>query len=317
MKNILKISFLFSLLLVSFNSCDSSEGENEGKFNASPETGWVQFQTSQLSIDLGGYDVSVPAGIPVEVNVPIVTNDLTISYSFVSVSGANPNTVFSNTGNLLSPGGTSSTFGTTYPEIQLDMAEVAAANIIETMVFDVVLNGTDNAGIAIGISGAEETRPTTIRVTICPEIEVAIAGLLTNDNFFVGDYNLTVTSGGSLFGGDVFADQTVTLTADAGAAFNRSFEVAYAPGGATNVITIGFNINSDGQIVVENDISTNIACAAGEDLTIGGDSANIFTLDACTVAESESVTLNMLDFFNSSGGCGVGDITLTVVLTKI
>ncbi|REE08126.1 hypothetical protein DFQ09_109192 [Winogradskyella pacifica] len=315
MKNIFKISFLFSLLLVSFNSCDSSEGENEGKFNESPESGWVQFQTSQLSIDLGGYDVSVPAGIPVEVNVPIVANDLTISYSFVPVSGANPNTVFSNTGNLLSPGGTSSNFDTTFPEIQLNIAEVTAANITETMVFDVVLNGTDNSGIAIGISGTEETRPTTIRVTICPEIEVAIAGLLANDDFFVGDYNLTVTSGDSLFGGDVFADQTVTVTADAGAAFNRSFDVAYAPGG--NIVSIGFNINSDGQIVVQNDISTGIACAAGEDLTIGGDSANIFTLDACTVAESESVTLNMLDFFGGSGGCGVENIELTVVLTKI
>jgi hypothetical protein len=317
MKNIFKISFLFSLLLVSFNSCDSSEGENEGKFNASPETGWVQFQTSQLSIDLGGYDVNLPAGIPVEVNVPIVTEDLTISYSFVSISGANPNTVFSNTGNLLSPGGTSSTFDTTFPEIQLNIAEVATANITETMVFDVVLDGTDNSGIAIGISGSEETRPTTIRVTICPEIEVAVAGLLTNDDFFVGDYNLTVTSGDSLFGGDVFADQTITLTADAVGAFNRSFDVAYEPGGSTNVITIGFNINPNGEIVIENDISSNIACAAGENLTVGGDSANIFTLDACTVAESEGLTLNMLDFFGSSGGCGVGDIPLTVVLTKI
>lgn len=300
---------------LTLNSCDNSEGENEGKFDANNESGWVQFQTNAIQISLGTYDFDNLLKIPVEVNVPVVLNDLEISYTMESVSGANPNTVFSNSGLLVNPAGTSSHFDLNFPEIEFNITEALNANITETMVFDVVLDATDNSNVSIGINGTEVTRPTTYRVTICPILDTAMAPLLASSDFFIGDYNLTVTSGGSLFGGDVFADQVITLSEGANGSLSREFTVAYEPGGSTNDMTVSFSFETNGQITVDDGLSTNIGCNSL--LLLGGDSTNIFTFDSCTVSSTDTLTLNMLDFQGGSGGCGVGDITLTVVLTKV
>ncbi|MDG5490046.1 hypothetical protein [Psychroserpens sp. SPM9] len=323
MKNLYKILF-FSLTLLIAYSCDNSEGENEGKFDDNPRTGWVQFVTSGQpgSISIDTYDTSNLLEVPVFINVPISESELLISYDLVAVSGPNPSTVFSNDGVLVNPANNSTHFffsdleggvldvangGTKdpltfneFPRIQFDIAE--AANISETMVFDIVMTATDRDGVTVGVQGSD--RPTAYRIQICPTLDAST-------NNFVGDYNLTVTSGNSLFGGPVFADQVVTINEGDNGPFSRQFDVAYEPGGSDNTMTVTFGF-SNGQVIIDSGLSTNIGCTTL--LTLGGDSSSILP-QPCD--DSESLTLNMLDFEGGSGGCGVADVPLVVVLTKV
>jgi len=310
MKNILKIILIFSFAIITFNSCDNDKGVNDGKFDANEESGWVQFQSNESQIWLDAYNFDEVFEIPVEVNVPVVKDNLTINYSLVGVSGVDPNTVFSNNGSIVSPAGFSSNFDLFFPSISFDISE--ALNITETLIFDVVLESTNKSTVQVGISGSEDTRPTTYRVSICPIV-------LSRSDFVTGDFNLTVTSGSSLFGGDVFADQVVSIQEGNNGANSREFDVVYEPGGPANSITITFSIDtSNGQVNIGDGISTNIACEVGELLLIGGDATNIFSFNPCTVLVTDTtLMLNMLDFQGGSGGCGVGDVPLTVVLTKV
>ena len=324
MKHLYKIMVFSFALLLTVYSCDDSEGENEGKFNDDPTTGWVQFVTSGASRDIviDTYNTDNLFEVPVFVNVPVSSSELRINYDLVSVSGPNPNTVFSNNGVLVNPAGSSTHFFFSdlesgnldvanggakdpltieaFPKIQFDIAQ--AANITEAMVFDVVLTSTDKPQVTAGVDGS--SRPVSYRIRICPTLNASSGN-------FIGDYNLTVTSGDSLFGGPVFADQTVTISEGANGAFSRQFDVAYLPGGPTNIMTVTFSF-SNGQVMIDNGLSTNIGCASL--LLLGGDPSNIIP-QPC--GDTESLTLNMLDFQGGSGGCGVSDIPLVVVLTKV
>jgi len=324
MKHIFKITFFSLLVLLTAYSCDNSEGDNEGKFNDDPTTGWVQFITDGAagSIAIDNYDTSNLFEVPVFINIPVSTSELAINYDLVAVTGPDPNTIFSNNGVLINPANNSTHFffsdleagaldvangGTkdpltidAFPKIQFDIAQ--AANISEAMVFDVVLTSTDNDGVTAGIEGS--TRPTAYRIQICPTLDASTSN-------FIGDFSLTVTSGDSLFGGPVFADQTVAITEGDNGAFSRQFNVVYEPGGPTNEMTVTFGF-VNGQIIIDDGLSTNIGCA--NLLTLGGDASNILS-QPCD--DSENLTLNMLDFQGGSGGCGVGDIPLVVVLTKL
>ncbi|MEH6535301.1 MAG: hypothetical protein V7719_02835 [Psychroserpens sp.] len=324
MKNLYKSIFLSLTLLLTVYSCDNSEGDNEGKFNDDPATGWVQFVTAgeSTNIIIDNYDTSNLLEVPVFINIPVSTSELAISYDLVTVSGADPNTIFSNSGVLINPANSSTHFffsdleagaldiangGTKdpltfseFPRIQFDIA--LAANISETMIFDIVMTSTDRDGVTVGVEGSP--RPTAYRIQICPSLNASTGN-------FVGDYSLTVTSGDSLFGGPVFADQTVTLDEGANGAFSRQFDVVYEPGGPANLMTVTFSF-SNGQIIVDDGLSTNIGCATL--LLLGGDADNILS-QPCD--DSEGITLNMLDFQGGSGGCGVADIPLVVVLTKL
>lgn len=325
MKNLFKTAFFSLILVLTVNSCDNSEGDNEGKFNDDPTSGWVQFVTTQPAvISIDAYDASNLFEVPVFINIPISESELAINYDLVSVSGANPNTVFSNNGVLVNPANNSTHFffsdleagaldvangGTKdpltfneFPRIQFDIAE--AANITEAMIFDVVMTSTDRGGVNVGVDGSD--RPISYRIQICPTLDAST-------NNFIGDYSLTVTSGNSLFGGPVFADQTVAMSEGANGSSSRQFTVAYEPGGPTNLVTVTFGF-VNGQTVIDSGISTNIGCAAGNTLLIGGDFNSILS-QPCD--DSESLTLNMLDFENGSGGCGVSNIPLVVVLTKL
>ncbi|WP_298754977.1 hypothetical protein [uncultured Psychroserpens sp.] len=324
MKNLFKITFFSLTLLLTVYSCDDSEGENEGKFNDDPTTGWVQFVTDGFSrnIAIDSYNTDNLFEVPVFVNVPISTDELRINYDLVSVSGPDPSTVFSNNGVLVNPAGSSTHFFFSdlesgnldvanggskdpltieaFPKIQFDIAQ--AVNITEAMIFDIVLTSTSNGKVAAGVDGS--SRPIAYRIQICPSLNASSGN-------FVGDYNLTVTSGDSLFGGPVFADQTVTISEGTNGALSRQFQVAYLPGGPTNLMTVTFSF-TNGQVIIDDGLSTNIGCASL--LLLGGDSSNII---AQPCDDSEALTLNMLDFQGGSGGCGVGDIPLVVVLTKV
>ncbi|GAA4268091.1 hypothetical protein [Hyunsoonleella aestuarii] len=184
MKHIYKI-FLFLAVIVSFNSCDNSEGDNEGKFDAFPETGWVEFNSSsELSFSLLDFDLSEAVIVPLEIDVQVPVNptDLIINYSLVSVSGADPNSIFSNSGKVIAEAGKSSFQGNYYPVLELDLKE--AASITEILIFDVVLNSTSRAEVTAGVSGGN--RLTSVRIEICPLFTEFKGTFSVTENFIEG-----------------------------------------------------------------------------------------------------------------------------------
>lgn len=297
MKHLYKI-FLSLAVIASFSGCDNSEGLNEGKFDENPRSGWVEFftETTNIEAQIDNLDLSGPAisTIPVAVNVPINENDLAIRYSLVPVSGADPNTIFSNSGILIAEGGKSSNFGLYYPEIEIDLTE--AANISEIMVFDVVLTSTNRDFVTAGISGSD--RLTSVRYQICPTLDIST-------NQFLGEYNITTSA--SLFGGTVFTDTTVTLVEGPNGPFSRQFDATYIGAAPT---TVDFTF-VDGEIIITDDLFVPLGCSSA--IFLGGDSSNILQAPC----GDSSITLNMIDFLDASGGCGVSNEPFTVVLTKI
>ena len=223
MKNIYKI-VLFILVSFSFTNCDNSDGLNEGKFNANPESGWVEFLNSATSIQakIDDLDLSQPAivTIPIAVNVPVNKTDMTINYSFVPVSGEDPNNIFSNSGKVIAEAGKSSTYGNYYPEIQIDLAE--AASISDIMIFDIVLTSTDRSSVTAGIEGS--SRITSVRYQICPSLGSFVGTYTVTEGFTDGPY-----AGASL--ADIFGESyQVVLSAMPGDTTGTMFVINNSAG---------------------------------------------------------------------------------------
>ena len=106
MKNIIK---LFSLLLVLTLavSCGSNSGDDLG-YSAQEERGWIQFPESNLDVILAVRGITTVVNLGVDIQVPTTSSDLTIDYKLQSVTGLDPNTVFSNNGITVAPAGKTS-----------------------------------------------------------------------------------------------------------------------------------------------------------------------------------------------------------------
>ena len=184
MKNIIK-SISLLLVLTMTVSCDSGSGDDLG-YAAQEERGWVQFledSPSEITVFIEEGDV---VELDVNIQVPTTSSDLTINYALQSVSGADPNNVFSNTGAIVAPAGKTSYAGpdndtgfeyTYLAMISLDLADLDGTTLTGPMVFDVVLTGTSSSSITAGLEG--ETFKVTQRIVI-----VQIANL-------VGTYSVT------------------------------------------------------------------------------------------------------------------------------
>ena len=307
MKKFIKI---FSLLFV-VACIVSCEEDNDLGFEPQEELGWIQFveggpdviSTSQFAQEL--------ISLGVNIQVPTTSSDLTINYDLVSVSGMDPNTALSNSGSIVSPAGETSYMGPDnntgrnyvyLPTIDIDISDIAAT-LTEPMVFDVVLTGTSSGMISAGLSG--EDFPIAQRIQVCP------AAFDTADGTFLGDYNLTISTGPSAFGVPIFDDQVVTLVEGANGSLSRQFDVAsYLPAFGGPGVTISFSFEGgEGDIIID---ETFIPFGCASAILLNGDSSAI--VSPCGDNE---FGLNMLDFFDGSGGCGVADIPFQVVLTKI
>ncbi len=305
---------LFSILFVlaCFTSCD--DGTDLG-FSPTPEVGWIQFVESQHGGPSGTIfsnqaDLEV-IRIGVNIQVPTTSSDLTISYNLVPVSGMNPNTAFSNNGALVVPAGITSyaspdnNTGINYvnlPTIDLDVNDIAAS-LAQPMVFDVVLAGTSSGSVTVGLEG--EDFPTVQRVAICPSLDSSTGNLL-------GDYVLTVPTGAGPFGTVFTDDQVVTITEGSNGSLSRVFQADYLPaiGAGNPVVDVEF-ILENGAVTVLDGISTGLGCAS--EILLNGDPGNVVALPC----GDDVITLNLLDFAGGSGGCGVGDVPVTLVLTKV
>lgn len=295
MKNLNKI---FSLLLITiaFVSCNEND---DLKFVPETESGWIQF----IDASEGGLDTYITSQVrnevlkvPVNIQVPNTSSDLTIRYDLVSVSGIDPNSIFTNSivveaGNT-SYGGPNNNTGIDYinaPTINFDVSKITT-ELSEAMIFDVVLKSTSSDIITAGIIG--ENKPVTTRVQICPSL------FDSSTLNYLGDYSLSVATGDGPFG-TVFTEGTiVTIIEGADGSLSREFQANYLPNINGSIELFTFNL--DNGFVTAGDTSTGIGCAS--EIIITGDDSNI--ADVCT---EDEIVINFLDFYQGTGGCGVAD----------
>ena len=263
MKNIIKsISLLLVLTLTV--SCDKDSSEDLG-YAAQEERGWVQFLTTnpaQIGVFQGATGT---IDLDVNIQVPTTSSDLTINYALQSVSGADPSTIFSNSGAVVAPAGKTSYAGpdndtgfeyTYLAMISLDLADLDGTTLTEPMIFDLVLTGTSSSSITAGLEG--ETFPVTQRIVINPSIS-AFAGAFTVDEIFTGGTNAGLVLA-TAFGESYQVELTMVegdSTASTMLVTNSDGFDAYYPAGT--VITFKL----DGTLDVDDGVNFNIPYLAG------------------------------------------------------
>ena len=199
MKNILKNISLLLLILTLTVSCDSNSGDDLG-YSAQEERGWIQFPESNPDVIVVIKEETGVIDLGVNIQVPTTSRDLAITYELQSITGLDPNTVFSNNGVTVAPAGKTSypgpdnVTGKEYSylaPITIDIAELESINMTETMVFDVVLTATSSPKITVGLEG--NTFPVTQRIIIHPTVAYSFEGVFSVSEMFTAGPNAGVT----------------------------------------------------------------------------------------------------------------------------
>jgi len=289
MKNIIKI-ISFIILTITLG-CENSDG----RFTDNPASGWVEFSSGQTQTSLRATNVS----IRVDVNVPVYTQGLNISYSLEAVEGDFTPFVQSNSGSIyVDPTSDYRTIHT----IEIPLLNTDGIRTVDTK-FNVVLTSVDASGVSIGVDATSIVKHTVI-------IPCTPAQVLAPDAF-LGEYLLTVPSGPSLFGVNIFDEQVVTLTATGAGNLSRAFSAPYLPAFSASPETMIFSV-IDGNIIIEQTTSST-GCVSTSRLTLIGN-PNAIISAPCDDAE---IVLNMLDFYNNLGGCGASNVPIQLKLTKV
>lgn len=307
MKNFIKISCLPLILLCVF-ACNNND---DLKYNPKTGNGWIQFPDANPDVILVNTQAQPTFDLGVDIQVPEVAEDLVISYTLVSVAGLDPNSVFSNSGQIVSPAGESSYAGPTnntsseYTYLANITFDTSAVPLLsQEMVFDVVLTGTNSAGISVGLDGTDI--PTTQRVRIlCSNPEV-----LPSD-FLVGTYMIEDVTGviGPGNGTTNFAPGVVTITVDAFNPNVRLFNVAVVPAFNPAIQPVSLELTEDDRIVM-GDIFSGIGCGPIQYIYTEAGEDNSFW-DICS---DDFVLVNYTEDANAS--CG-GPWVSTFSLTKV
>lgn len=192
MKNILKLLSLSLLVGIAF-SCDS-DSSDDLKYTAETESGWVQFMDNSPSSITGFVEEGGMIDMDVNIVVPNTSSDLSVNYDLVSVSGDDPNELFSNSGSVIVPAGQTSYMGpgnntgisyTYLGVISLDLADLSGATLSGPMVFDVVLTGTSSSEITAGLAG--ETFKVSQRIVIVSAASLAGTYSVSEPSISIGD----------------------------------------------------------------------------------------------------------------------------------
>ena len=159
----MKKIFLGSLLSLSFLFVGCDEGANEGRFEPSPKTGWVQFETQGTTSVAAGDDLVT---IPVILNVPVNTDGILVNYTITDVEG-NLSSQVTSEGTVLIPAGTRE------GEIAVNLSPSIATcgNMVVT------LQATNNAGVSVGLS--DNSKPVTHNINV-----------IGNRDMMLGTYNV-------------------------------------------------------------------------------------------------------------------------------
>ena len=155
--------------------------------------------------------------LDINLQVPNTSSDLTINYEMASVSGADPNSVFSNSGQLVVPAGNTSFMGPDnitgldyvfLSSLTLDMSDLEGTVLSEAMVFDVVLTGTSSSAITAGLEG--ETYKVEQRIVINPSL-VSLEGVYSVFENFTDGVNAPLGLG-DFFGESYQVELSVVAT---------------------------------------------------------------------------------------------------------
>lgn len=292
MKNIFKIIGSTVLLALVVLSCATND---DGKFNNNPETGWVEFSASASTTGQTVTNIQVP----IDVEVPIYKNGLTISYTLEPVQGDFTQFVTSSSGTAFAD----PVDNTRNNNISIDLVNMDIGRDFVTM-FDIVLTAVDNSGVSVGIDDASIIRHT---VTIpCSNPDVLPA------DYFVGNYTIAdvdaTTGPGN--GTQNFATNLVTLTVDPTNPNRRLFSTAVLPAFNANAEDIVLDFSTD-------DIAT-LAEVVDPGLSCGGGILYIFSTDPAgtpwDICNDQTITIQYTEDPNSS--CG-GPFESSFILTKV
>lgn len=310
MKNIIKLSSLI-LVFAFFFGCDNG---NDLGFRPTENVGWIQFPGTNPTVIEVNTETQPSFNVGVDIQVPIVAQDLAISYTLVPVSGLNPNDIFSNNGTIVSPAGESSYAGpdnntgieyTYLANIEFDTSEIPF--LTELMIFDVVLTATNDENITVGLEGAD--KPIVQRVSILCANPDSIPV-----DYFVGDYVIAdnVATVGPANGTENFAGGTVTLSIDPLNANTRLFSVGVLPAfnGEIESVSITFTENDD---ISLSDVNPSIACGATAPPYIyvdGGTSNSLWSI--CN--DDDFLIVNYTE--DPNGSCG-GPYNSSFTLTRL
>ncbi|OUS00524.1 hypothetical protein A9Q86_11195 [Flavobacteriales bacterium 33_180_T64] len=310
MKNIIKISSLI-LVFACFFACDDNDDLG---FQPTENVGWIQFPGSNPAVIEINTETQPTFNVGIDIQVPIVAQDLTISYTLVPVSGLNPNTIFSNSGTILSPAGESSyagpdnNTGSNYDylaNIEFNTSEIPF--ITELMIFDVVLTATNDANITVGLEGAD--KPTVQRVSILCANPDSIPA-----DYFIGDYAIADLVGtiGPGNGTENFAAGTVTLTVDPFNPNARIFSSAILPAFNAEIESISI-VFTENDVISLGDVDPGLACGATAPpyvYTDGGATNSLWSI--CN--SDDFLIVNYTE--DPNGSCG-GPFDASFTLTKL
>lgn len=312
MKNIIKIASLV-LVLACFVACDDS---NDLGFRPTENVGWIQFPEPANPIQVN--PVNQPTfAVGIDVQVPIVENDFTITYDLVPVSGLDPNVIFSSdSGSIVSPAGYGSYAGpdnntgieySYTANIEFDATQVPL--LTELMIFDVVLKTSSDPNITVGLAGVD--KPLSQRVVIL----CAVNPEMVPDTYFVGDYAIAddVASIGPGNGTENFGAGTVTLSVDPLNPRGRLFDTTALPaftGGAPFPASIV--LAEDDTVTLGGYIGLGISCDGATEYAF--DAGAPGTLGNWNICEDTFITISYTE--DPNGSCG-GPFESTFTLTKL
>tara|TARA_B110000967_G_C18900879_1_gene574929 strand:- start:2410 stop:3312 length:903 start_codon:yes stop_codon:yes gene_type:complete len=191
MKNIFKVFSLMFILTLTV-SCESNSADDLG-YSAQEESGWVQFMDTNPEVFGFFQGATGTIDLEIKLQVPTTSSDLTIFYALESVSGADPNAIFSNNGAIVAPEGLTSYMGPDNSTgfeyeylsmLTVDLQDLNGATLTEPMIFDIVLTGTSSPLITAGLEG--ETLPVSQRVIINPSIDTFVGTYTVTEAFTAG-----------------------------------------------------------------------------------------------------------------------------------
>lgn len=179
MKNIFKNIFILTLGLLVLQGCDSG---TDSRFQVDPTAGWVEFRgTGSTTISL----VTTQLELPLEINVPVYPNGLTVNYQLEAVQG-DFSQIVSTGSSVFIPGENDFRAGS----IVLDFFNLD--QLTDVVAFDVVLTSA-SGGVGIGV---DENSLTRYRVsTPCP-IVLADGDTYTGVSGGDSGYTATLTDNG-------------------------------------------------------------------------------------------------------------------------
>lgn len=295
MKNFKYLLLFFSIVILS--SCESND---DMKYGAEVERGWIQFMDGTPDVYNINQETNGVLSLPLNLQVPTTSKDLKVNFSLESISGPNPNDYFDNF--IIVPEGITSFSGPTTNaasqfaydiSVDFDLSKIEGV-LTSPMVFDVIITGTDSNIITAGLEG--EGHPLVKTITICPSFEIDATS-------FTGSYGIAASSDSALGGSVLPPGYSVNIFATG--ENTRIFSFYYL-----SAYLMDFEFEVNGGYITPLVSGAGVGC--GSEILLGPDSSNPYSY-----CDESEIVLNMLEFYEGSGSCGASDNPVSITLIQL